>query len=42
MQKTDEEIREEQEQKEIEDFEQMPADDQQKILLHKKLTYLDY
>jgi hypothetical protein len=35
MQKTDEEIREEQEQKEIEDFEQMPADDQQKILLHK-------
>ena len=35
MQKTTEELREEQEQKEIEDFEQMPADDQQKILLYK-------
>jgi hypothetical protein len=35
MQKTDEEIREEQEQKEIEDFELMAADEQQKILLHK-------
>ena len=34
-QKTDEEIREKQEQKEIEEFEQMAADDQNKILLHK-------